>query len=451
VNGERPERPKPTLTPVPPNFAKPKKRQPGTFLGESRQWLPIPGIGYRLDIQDLALSFDARKLRSKSDQVIGLLTVRVQMAGAKTISGNVVACSDFNFSSDRSRAEKAKQLETRCGGPEIDWRGLVEEVCVRVIEAQDRGEPELQLADVKLPEKEYETDLMAADFPLLRRQPTIWFGDGGCGKSMFAMWVAIALAESGTRVLYLDWELDATEHVQRLVRFIGPTALPSVRHTLFYRRCQRPIVDDTLSIKEIIARRNIQFLICDSLSFGARAPIEASESALTYQQAVREFGNIGSLHIAHVNRSEQGDQRPFGSTYWHNMARSTWYLKRGEEGGSEVTVGFFHRKANLSAQREPFAKKLIFNHDRTFVTPGDLGTDAAMVKQLQVPQRIELALQNRPMAISELFEECGGDKGDKNKISQAVHRGVKKGRLVKFTGRDGIDRIKLSSSDDMSS
>ena len=31
--------------------------------------------------------------------------------------------------------------------------------------------------------------------------------------------------------------------------------------------------------------------------------------------------------ITHITKVENGDQRPFGSTFWHNSGRSTWKLK----------------------------------------------------------------------------------------------------------------------------
>ena len=59
------------------------------------------------------------------------------------------------------------------------------------------------------------------------------------------------------------------------------------------------------------------------------------------------------MNIAHVNKSDQGDQKPFGSTFWANGARATWFVtKSGESGdGSQFTLGLFNRKANTGPLR----------------------------------------------------------------------------------------------------
>jgi hypothetical protein len=61
-------------------------------------------------------------------------------------------------------------------------------------------------------------------------------------------------------------------------------------------------------------------------------PPEAADSAADYFRALRTL-NMGSLHIAHVTKAEGGDQKPFGSTFYHNGARSTWFVQRSEDSG----------------------------------------------------------------------------------------------------------------------
>ncbi len=436
--GRPSEKPTPTLAAIPANFLRQKPRKPRSFLGLAREWTAIPGVGYELVLPDLAVSFEARKMRLRFDETWGLLTVRAKIAGAKVIGDNILSCADFSFSSERARDQRAKNLEIRCGtaAQEIDWRGLVEEFCLKVLDHQERGEPAVFLADVPIKNENDDGEILAGDLPLLRQQPTIWFGDGGSAKSLFAMYAAINLiVNSGLRVLYCDWELGQDEQRLRLHQFMAKI-VEAFRDRFLYRRCNRPLADDILAIREILSRYHIDFLICDSLSFGAKAPIESSESAMSYQQALRECGTIGSLHIAHMNRSDQGDQRPFGSTYWHNMARSTWFLKRAEQvaGSDEATVGFFHRKANLSGLRKSFAKKLVFVDDQIVVEPGDLTEDAAMIAQLHVPQRIELALQTGPLTFVELVEECGAKKA-------TVQKALKRYDGTKFQSVDGADGI----------
>jgi len=423
------------------NFLKEKPRKPGSFRGLARNWFVIPGVGYRMDVPDIQVTFDVARVRLKFDEVWGLLTVRAQFAGAKIVADNVLSMGDFSFSSVRARHERSKELETRGCEASIDWRGLVEELAIKVLSHEERGDPEIALADVPRPEKEYSPDIIAAGMPLLRHHPVIWFGDGGAAKSLLALYAAADLAENGYRVLYCDWELTAEEHAQRITMLLGN--MHSIRDTLFYRRCNRPFVDDILPIRDIIAKRKIQFLICDSLSFGAKAPIESSESALGYQQALRECGDIGSLHIAHINRSEQAEERPFGSTYWHNMARATWFLKRGEDSPypNEITVGCFNKKANLTALRAPFAMRVEFSRERIAVGPG-VFTDKMIEKNLTLKQKIELALKYGPLSEEALFAECSmGHKADS--VRKTIDRWIEKKTLTRTLDINGVTQIRL--------
>ncbi len=394
-----------------------------------------------MDIPDIQVTFDVARVRIKFDEVWGLLTVRAQFAGAKVVADNVLSMGDFSFSSVRSRHDRSREISERSCAIEIDWRGLVEELSIKVLSHEERGDPEVAMADVEITDKEYQPDIRAAGMPLLKHHPVIWFGDGGAAKSLLALYAAADLAENGWRVLYCDWELTAEEHAQRLRQLIGN--MDSVRSMLFYRRCNRPFVDDILPIRDIIAKRNIQFLVCDSLSFGAKSPIESSESALGYQQALRECGDIGSLHIAHINRSEQGDQRPFGSTYWHNMARATWFLKRGENSPypNEITVGCFNKKANLSAHHQPFAQRIVFMPGRIEIGPAGLENDTDLIEKLTIIQKVQIALQAGPKTTEALAEECGGK-------SESLARKLRshKNLFSSVIGSDGIPRIRLVQS-----
>src|SRR5262245_39325846 len=78
-----------------------------------------------------------------------------------------------------------------------------------------------------------------------------------------------------------------------------------------------------------------------------------AEQAGIYFRAIRQIG-IGSLNLAHVTKAENGDMKPFGSTFWHNGARSTFFVKVPEaEAGRDIKhVGLLNRKANLTALRD---------------------------------------------------------------------------------------------------
>ncbi len=338
--------------------------------------------------------------------------------GAKTITDNIISSADFNVSSDRARSERAKHCGERARtGDDLDWRGLIEEFALRVLESEEDHAPEQSLKDIPTTEGEIET--FAAGLPILRRHPTIWFGDGGCGKSYLALYAAIDLAQSGKRVLYLDWELAGEDHRRRMNSICGP--VPGNVDHLYYLRCDQAFVRLAGKIRGICERRQINFIVADSIGFACEGPPEAAEAALGYFRALGQLGSLGSLHLAHMNRSEQGDQKPFGSGFWHNSARSTWFLKRTnpDSDTSSLAVAFYHRKANMGALRQAIGMKIDFQGKDVSIKPTDVMDYSELAEKTSVNQRMVGLLKQGALTIPEIAEELG-EKADT--VSKNIRR-----------------------------
>lgn len=365
-------------------------------------WEAVPGVGYRLSLPALGIRFDVTRIRRDHQETVALLTVRVTFRGARTVADNILSSADFNCSGQRSRSERAKFLRERSRAEDLDWIGFLEELCLRVLNAEDTGDPERPLEQVPM-ETDLESEMEAGGLPVLRRHPTIWFGDGGCGKSYLALYAAVDLAQRGEHVLYCDWEFAGEDHRRRLHRICGP--IPNLGN-LFYRRCDRPLVRDIGRLKEICATRKITYLVCDSLGFAAEGAPEAAEAATGYFRALRELGQMGSLHLAHISKAEQGDQKPFGSVFWANGARGTWYLKRtdADDSGDGLTVGLWHRKSNVGRLRTPFGMEIRFVGNETQIRPGDIGAHEELAEKLPVWQRMHSLLKHGAMPEAELAE-----------------------------------------------
>jgi hypothetical protein len=121
-----------------------------------------------------------------------------------------------------------------------------------------------------------------------------------------------------------------------------------------YVRCDRPLVYEVASLRRMVRDGGYEFVVYDSVAYACDGAPESAEVDGKYFRAVRQIGR-GSLHIAHISKSEGGDQKPFGSIFWHNSARATWYVQREQESpdGSVSRLGLFNRKANLSRLRPP--------------------------------------------------------------------------------------------------
>ncbi len=254
---------------------------------------------------------------------------------------------------------------------------------------------------------------------LLRHHATIAFGDGGSLKSYLALYAAGRLAQQGTPVLLLDWELDGEDHVDRLHRLFGAD-LPIVH----YLRCEAPLAHEARLIGREVQRLGIGYLVLDSIGAATDGPPEAAEQALRYGRAVRQLGVRGSLHIAHVNKSDSGDQKPFGSVFWHNWARMTWFVKR--DTSSPDRLRLVNRKANLTGLQSDVGFQVAVGLERTTVSrvPVD---DVSTVEpgSLSTRQRIVALIQaggGQPVTLRAIAEALGAKEETVGRVLRRYRR-----------------------------
>jgi hypothetical protein len=121
---------------------------------------------------------------------------------------------------------------------------------------------------------------------------------------------------------------------------------------------------------------------------------------------VRQIGG-GSLHIAHVSKAEGADKKPFGSTFWHNGARGTWYvqLETNSEGDGVRRIGLFHRKANLGRLRQPLGFAIEFGDERTTFRRVNVADSPELSGGLSVRQRMAHLLRRGAMDADVIAEE----------------------------------------------
>jgi len=370
---------------------------------------------YTLDLPDVGITFIAERLRRDRHELIGELTVRCTLPGAKAVNG-YLSTGDFNFSSVRARQDRARLLTQRCAVDGIDWFGLVEEVCQRVFQAEREGEPDVDLRTLPRPQPDDEIRVQGLSFP--RRHPSILFGDGGAAKSYTALFIAGILAHKGLSVALFDWELCGEDHRDRLERLFGPDSMPVIRYAL----CERPLTAEVDRLRRIVRQRKIDYAIYDSVAPACDGPPEAAEVASRYFRAVREIGaGIGSLHIAHVNKTgDTSEYKPFGSTFWHNLARCTWFVKAVEQAGNDatLTLGFYNRKSNLGAIQPPVSYLVRFGALTTFTTV-DIADSPELAGKLTIKQRMYQLLKRGAMSISDIATELDASY---DTVSKSVHR-----------------------------
>jgi hypothetical protein len=353
---------------------------------------------YKLALPAYDITFEADRLRREKQELLGELTVRCGLPGALVING-CLSVADFNFSSLRARKERAGHLRERAktnGDGEPDWFGLLEDFCQRVFTAERSGAPACDLRELPRPERGDDICVEGLTFP--KRHPAILFGDGGAAKSYTALYIAGSLAKRGSSIALFDWELCGEDHRERLEMLFGPS-MPKV----LYCRCERPLTSEVDRLQRVVKDNSVDYAIYDSIAFACDGRPEEAEVASRYFRALREV-DCGSLHIAHVNRSEENDKKPFGSSFWHNGARSTWFVQASEQAGDEKTLrlGFFNRKANLGPLRSPVSFIIEFNLDRTVFSRADIAEVPELAGKMSIHQRMAHLLKRGALTPEEI-------------------------------------------------
>jgi hypothetical protein len=374
----------------------PKKRLP-ELAATVRKFGAVCEDRYRLEVCEWGVTLDVDRVRRERSQLVGELCVECSLPEARAVEGRV-SRADLNLSSAPARLDRAKYLALRVRAEGLDWAGLIEEFCQMVLAADRSGNPAVDLRDVPLPPAD--SALRVEGIDLVRRHPTILFGDGGTCKSYLGLWIAGRLVERSIRIIYFDWELDGGDHRFRL-GMLFPDGMPQVH----YVRCDKPLTYEVDHLRHVAREAGAEYAIYDSVAYACDGPAEDSEVANRYFRAVRQIG-VGSLHIAHVSKAEGADKKPFGSAFWHNSARSSWYVDCSEVDPCTKDLGLHHRKANLGRLQQPVGLRLRFDEDRVVVTPTRVAANADLAEKLSLKQRMSDMLRGGSMSVDELAAEC---------------------------------------------
>ncbi len=267
----------------------------------------------------------------------------------------------------------ARHLASRCDAV-MDWDGILTEACRSVIKKHREGEPSVRLGDIVRPD---EGSWLLPGL-ILSRMPVVWFGDGSAGKSLLALAACEAIQRGDrtllgveptrrTNVLWLDWEFDAWEHKVRSHAITGDNS------DIRYRRMSGALHEQVEALEREIDEHSIGLMVCDSAAYACGGKPEDSEQTNLFFEGIRAL-NVGALIIAHETKTQPGSEskhdKPFGSVFWHNAARSTWFVQKqqdeSEEGARKVSIhaGMFNRKSNKGKLWNPIGYRIeIINED----------------------------------------------------------------------------------------
>lgn len=165
---------------------------------------------------------------------------------------------------------------------------------------------------------------------------TILYGTGGVGKGALACaWIA-RLVRDGHRVLILDYERHPEEWSRRIAALDrGVHSSDLVRHLVPSDSIRRAAAE----IASTCDLHELDYVVVDSAVMACGADPLKPDAAADYAAAILDIGRP-VLSLAHVTKVDDA-RYPFGSVFWHNLARMTWSLS-----GDDGEVLLKHRKHN---------------------------------------------------------------------------------------------------------
>lgn len=183
---------------------------------------------------------------------------------------------------------------------------------------------------------------------------TILYGTGGVGKGALSCWWIAGLVRAGRRVLILDYEGHPEEWSRRIAALAPDVhASDAVRHLAPKRALARSAGE----IARVCDTHGLDYLVIDSAVMACGTDPLKPEAAAIYAAGLVAIGRP-ALSLAHVTKTDD-PRYPFGSVFWHNLARMTWSLT-----GSDAETLLRHRKHNNYASLGTFALTVTWHEGR---------------------------------------------------------------------------------------
>ena len=349
-----------------------------------------------------------------------------------------VGWTRLNVLASRTRADFARQLTET--DPSQDWVALLEQACKALVRHLRAGQPPVPLVSAAPPEERW---LVPGLIP--RSEVSVLFADGGSGKSLLALALAVAGISGHAltdrwrvhdiqRALYLDWESDLATHAGRLHGLTYYREQPPER-SLLYRQLHRPLTDHADELQAIVAREGIDMVVCDSLAPACGPEPEGADAAVRTMMAFRSLAPATILVLAHVSKQaaeSTGKARPFGSVFVQNLARSTIEARRQESGGDdgELVLSLYHRKCNIGRLAHASAIAFGFEADGG-ITIREERADAA---RLALPEQILECLSGQKLSVSTIAEETGASAST---VRSTLARLENRGKVVRLSVASG--------------
>ena len=299
--------------------------------------------------------------------------IKCRLTIKTTSHGYLYGPISFDLLSGTKRLEAVRALKQR---QDEDWATILEYVCRLAVSSLESSSDFVDMTTYQRTEEKRNTWLI--DGFLAKNKPTLIYADGGTGKSMFTVALAMSVASglniipelevnesTGGSVVYLDWEAELEDHDDRTEWICN--GLSSDRKwevndfNIHYIRCRTSIFQMHIQIQKRIEETGAQLLVVDSLVPSVDSDANDADTARRFYQVLRSL-DIPSLIISHTTKNP-GDvdskAKPFGSAYWWNQARSVWEFRKEQTAGANHTdLALINRKSNNWSIVEPIGIRM---------------------------------------------------------------------------------------------
>jgi len=267
--------------------------------------------------------------------------------------------------------------------------------------------------------------------------PSLFYADGGLGKSYLGLllgtqatlgsqsFTGLQFLDKKCNVLFLDFELDVNEITRRAYQIANGLDLLRPPKNLFYKAPGTSLPKFLPTLKQIIKKYKIDFLIVDSLGAGGLDP-ENPMSVIVMLTYIKNLG-ITSLLIDHQSKMQYQDnynsKTPFGSVYKTNLVRSVFQLSPIKKIDRGVTLMLNHKKSNFGPLLDDIVFDMTFDQDRVLFTKSEsLSPEEEDMKGIwEVMQ--ENILNHEENYLSSLIEPCRKLGIGKDKLRKLLEKG----------------------------
>ena len=292
--------------------------------------------------------------------------ITVQLLNSESGSGHITRGRAGLLSTFRTMIDDA----TDFGGERNDkdaWRVMFKQMSNAVVDRYREGEPLINLAEMK---REGPKPFLLSPF-IFEGSPSVIYGRGGVGKSLFCLYLAVLLNQGATQnrlkaqkkcnVIYLDYEADAEESKHR-ADLIAHGLGMSQGIDIYYRHCAGTLASEIDIIQKRVNEVDADIVVIDSAIPACGNALDPDITGKFFA-ALRSLntGNrkVASLIIGHTTKAQDNSGGPFGSVQWRNQPRTVWEFRADQQAGNdEIDVQLIHQKVNLGKLLAPIGFKI---------------------------------------------------------------------------------------------